>query len=166
MALQWRGDRQRGNISVANGRVWIDWFTHWIDHWTFSKNIPARLATHRPNIRLRSTSGRKHRITDNNWRLRLVLHQWPSAVNHRYRRGDLFRIGYGGRSTNTGKDLTLLRPSTNKTIWIAALTRVKNQKLDDKLFDLATRMRTTGHATADDKRELNNIDVTLTQILQ
>ena len=46
-----------------------------------------------------------------------------------------------------------------------ALTGVLSQKLDDKLFDLATRMRTVGHTTEENERELNNIDIALTEIL-
>jgi hypothetical protein len=56
-------------------------------------------------------------------------------------------------------------PPILKALLTAALARVLSKKLDDKVFDFATRMRNSGHATEENERELNNIDIALTEIL-
>ena len=56
-------------------------------------------------------------------------------------------------------------PRILKISLTAALAGVLSQKLDDKVFDLAAQMRTAGHATEENERELNNIDIALTEIL-
>ena len=56
-------------------------------------------------------------------------------------------------------------PRILKKYLTAALVGVQSQKLDDKVFDLATRMSTAGHTTEENKREINNIDIALTEIL-
>ena len=77
---------------------------------------------------------------------------------------------YFGADTQAGvpRQVRILHcgdPCLLKSFLTTALTGFISQKLDVKIFDLATRMRTSGHATEENERELNNIDIALTEIL-
>ena len=83
---------------------------------------------------------------------------------------DLDAATYFGADTHKGipRQVRILNcgdPRLLNSFLKTALARVTSQKLDDKLFDLATRMRAAGHVTEEHEQELNTIDIALTEIL-
>ena len=90
--------------------------------------------------------------------------------DHRLVLIDIDAVTYFGAGTLEGipRQVRILHcrdPRIIKRLLTAALAGVLSHNLDDKVFDLATRMRTAGHATEENEREINNIDIALTEIL-
>ena len=167
MVHQWRAKLTKREQWHGSWGVRADGCTRRIKQWPLPKDLLARIEAHRSNLYFRSSISREHHITDNNRGLWLVLHKRP------YSRPviiDIDAATYFGADTQTGipRQVRILHcgdPCLLKYFLTTALTGVLSQKLDDKLFDLATRMRTAGHATEENERELNNIDIALMETL-